>query len=50
MEKALTAYKNGEKRLNQCSRDSNISKSTLLCLIRNTNKGSKKTFAKKCYI
>lgn len=43
LELALTAYRNGGKGLNQCSRDYNISKSTLLRHIRNTNKIAKDT-------
>lgn len=49
MEEALTAYINGEKRLNQCSREYNISKSTQLRHTRKTKKlaqYSKKAFGR----
>lgn len=41
MEFALVAYKEGNKGLNQCSRDYGISKSTLLRHIRDSNKIAK---------
>nr|CAH7758128.1 unnamed protein product [Callosobruchus chinensis] len=51
MELALRAYRNGDKGLNQCSRDYGINKATILRHLRDSNKvanGAKKSLGRNC--